>query len=295
MASDGNSETIDVGIDYLTVTGTTRQSKQRVYNFGMRLVDQERKRGNDRRLWNWKQYDGFKSGSVSTGTRDDSAIVRIAGSLAREHYREAFDAGTNCSRVDTQVTVRPGVDAQRWISSEFKRALAWSNTLRKKPAVQMLWSNNGTATIYLNKRVSDQFGRIYDKGRESLLPVLDGCVRYEVEYKGDQAMHRLKSLVSSSTPHSVICSDLHQFFKLRTCRPPWKPEGTQTLVLHRIPTDQSRQLQWMRECVSPTVRRLVECGLAQEVYDCLSLADVNSALQTGKQSTWSNRTRKRVA
>lgn len=273
MTAKSFFETVDVGVDYFTVTGTTQKSRQRVWNFGMRIAEQERHRGNERRLWNWKQYEGFNCGAVQTGVRDDSSICRVAGGLAREHYREAFDVCTNCSRIDAQVTVRPNVEPQRWIAREFNRALAWSSTLDRPPAVDLHWSNNGTATAYFNKRVSDQFGRIYDKGLQSALPVLAGCVRYEVEYKNEMALHQMKSLVRSDSPHRTICANLANFFAVRRCAPRWNPEGTQTLVLHRPPGDRERQLEWIRRSVSPTVARLIASGDMVEVLKCLGLSE----------------------
>lgn len=277
MALTRFEETVDVGVDYFTVTGTTPQSKQKVWNFGHRIMDHERQWGNERRLWNWKAYEGFKCGAVQVGTRDDSAIVRVSGSLAREHYKEAYQVCTNCSRIDTQVTVRSSMDTQKWITKEFKRALAWSTTLERKPAVDLHWSNNGTATVYFNKRVSDRFGRIYDKGAETGLDVLQGCVRYEVEWKGEQAMNQIKSLASSREPHKTIARDLHSFFTLRSCVPQFNPEGRETIVCPRRKADRTRQLEWIRASVRPTVQRLIECGELAEVLDCLGLGEVLQA------------------
>lgn len=266
-------ETVDVGVDYFTVTGTTQSSRQKVWNFGMDIVAQEKHRGNIRRLWNWKCYQGFNCGAVQVGTRDDSAIVRVAGALAREHYRKAYEVCTNCSRVDAQVTVRADRDPQKLIHAEYNRALKWSEGFDRKPAVDIHLSNNGSATAYFNKRVSDRFGRIYDKGHQSQLPVMEGCVRYEIEFKNDVAMHHLKSLATSESPHQTIARDLSQFFKFRHCQAKWNPAGRQTLVLQMPAADRERQLQWIAKSVRPTVERLIADGELQRVLDCLGLSE----------------------
>lgn len=271
-----SQEIVDLGVDWLTVTGNTKSSRKKLELFGMRLMEEEHDYGNERKPWSFKGYDGFRSGGVEVGTRYDSSIVRITGGLAREHYLEAYHTATNCSRVDFQVTVNNGIEPQQWITSQFKRAYAWSMNFKRKPHVDLLWSNNGTATLYLNQRISDQFGRLYDKGEESLNPVLEDCWRAEVEYKGDQAFHQLKHLCSSSSPGDYISANLQRFFRKRTCQLRLKPTNTQTFVLHRRPTDQDRQLEWIRKCVGPTIRRLMDSGRTQEVLDCLALPELTA-------------------
>jgi DNA relaxase NicK len=236
-------------------------------------MKEERNAGNEIKPWRFKGYTGFRSGSVEVGTREDSSIVRVAGGLARDHYTEAYHTATNCSRIDYQVTVSNGVAPQVWIAKQFKRANAWSKNFKRKPAVDLWWSNNGTATLYLNKRISEQFGRIYDKGEQSLVPVLEGCWRAEVEYKGDMAFHQLKQLVSSRTPQYYLYASLQRFFSVRSCQLQIDPTNTQTIVLHPSATDERRQLEWIRKCVSPTVKRLIARGRLQEVLDSLQLPD----------------------
>lgn len=264
---------IDWGVDWLTVTGTTKSSRLGLEKFGCRIMKEERNAGNEIKPWRFKGYEGFRSGSVEVGTRDDSSIVRIAGGLARDHYCEAFHTSTNCSRVDYQVTVCNGVDPQTWIARQFKRANAWSKEFKRKPAVDLWWSNNGTATLYLNKRVSEQFGRIYDKGEQSLVPVLEGCWRAEVEYKGAMAFHQLKQLVVHRTPQHYLYASLQRFFQIRSCQLEIDSTNTQTIVLHEPATDERRQLEWIRKCVSPTVKRLIARGRLPEVLASLQLPD----------------------
>lgn len=264
---------VDWGVDWLTVTGTTKSSRVSLESFGLRLMKEEHRCGNELRPWTFKGYEGFRSGSVEIGTRPDSTIVRISGGLAREHYVEAYHASTNCSRVDFQATVNNGIEPQAWIHRQFKRAYRWSKDFKKKPEVRMLWSNQGTGTLYLNKRISDQFGRLYDKGEESLVPMLDGAWRAEVEYKGDQSFHQLKSLVSSDDHQLYLYQSLHRFFRLRTCELQLTRASTQTIVSPRRKTDQTRRLEWIEKCVRPTVQVLIESGKSVEVLKALGISE----------------------
>jgi DNA relaxase NicK len=271
---------VDWGVDWLTVTGTTKKSRSELENFGLRLMREETAYGNESRPWSFKGYEGWRSGAVEVGTRSDSSIVRIAGGLAREHFTEAYHTATNCSRIDFQATVTNGVSPQEWIHRQFKRAYRWSKDFQKKPEVRMLWSNQGTGTLYLNKRVSEQFGRIYDKGEQSLVPVFEGAWRAEVEYKGAMAFHQLKNLVGACDRRSYLYQSLHRFFNVRTCQLELNPANIQTIVLHRPASDERRLLEWMRKCVRPSVQRLIAAGRLQEVIDSLELPKSAEASKT---------------
>jgi DNA relaxase NicK len=274
-----SDEVVDCGVDWLTVTANTKSSIIRLLDYSHNAMRDEREAGNEKRGFSFKGYEGFKCGGISYGARSDSALLRVSGGLARQHFTSAYHVATNCSRIDLQTTVRTKQSPNARIASAFKRALRHSRKLKRGPAVNLWRSSNGTATLYLGQRVSERFGRVYNKGAESLLPVLEDCVRYEVEYKGDMAMHQFKQLANTRSPALFINSEVHRFFRARACPPEFKPENTQTNVLHRMATDQRQQLEWIAKCVRPTVQRLCASGLAQEVYDCLQLGEVMLALE----------------
>lgn len=271
-------EIVDAGVDWLTATATTKQSRRRLYNAGLEWMEDEHKQGNERRCWDFKGYDGFKSGAVSVGTRHDSSIVRISGGLARQHFKEAFKLCTNISRIDQQVTVRPTRSPGQVISSCYRRALSKSRKTNSGSTVSILKHSNGSATLYLGQRVSERFGRVYDKGAESELPVMQGCVRFEYEAKGSVGLLEAKCLAASSSPQDHVIERVSRFVQDRIGRLEWNSANPQTFVLHRGATDYDRSLKWMRECVGPTAKRLAAHGLAAQVLDCLRVDEIISML-----------------
>ena len=272
MADD--YEIVDLGVDWVTATATTKASTNALWNSGMRWMIDEHKQGNDKRLWNFKGYDGFKSGAVAVGARPDSVIVRISGGLARQHFEEAFRVCTNISRLDQQVTVRSKRQAGKVISSCYRRALCKSRQSNRGPSVSILKHSNGSATLYLGQRISEKFGRVYDKGAESQLPVMQGAVRFEYEAKGSVALLEAKALAKSgNAPHHIL-ERVSKFALDRIGRLEWMSAKTQTIVLHRAATDKERSLEWMRVGVRPTALRLAELGWAQEVLDCLGVDEI---------------------
>jgi hypothetical protein len=271
-------EIVDIGVDWITATATTKTSKQKLWNCGMRLMKDEHRQGNEKRVFEWRGYSGLKSGGVSVGTRDDSSIVRISGGLARAHFAEVYRCCTNVTRLDQQVTVRSDRHPQKVIADAYRRALKTSKKSKHGPQVTILKSSNGTSTVYLGARVSEKFGRVYNKGEESQLPVFDGCVRYEYEAKGDQAMLEIKHLMSSQSLDHAIHERLSWFIKARTGRHKWMLANPQTIVLHRPSRDYARSLEWLRASVSPTVRRLIVAGYAEQVRNCLSIEELDQAL-----------------
>lgn len=269
MAADW--KIVNAGVDWVTCTGNTEQSRKRVFNLGMRLMDQELKRGNERRVWSFEGYKGFKAGGIQVGARESGSVLRITGGLADEHFNKAYDVCDNVSRLDLQFTARVDRAPAKVIACEYRRALKHSRSLKRGPTVDIWKSSNGSATCYLGQRVSERCARIYDKGRQSLLPVLDGCVRYELELKGAAAKLFSAHLANSRSRRRFAVDQVLQFVEIRGCRPELTGANLQTIVLHRPAADCARQLQWLRDGVRPTVQRLIAAGLEDAVLNCLGL------------------------
>jgi len=273
-------EVVDAGVDWVTITATTKSSALRLLEYGHSAGVSEQAQGNEKRDFQFKGYNGWRVGAVSYGARPDGAIFIARGGLAREHYRSAFEAGTNCSRIDCQVTVRSPVPPERQILNAYKSALKFSRTLRRGPRVDIHRSSQGSSTCYLGSRASEKFGRIYDKGNESLLDVLDGCVRYETEFKGAAALQQIKRVAYSKDPTHQCIREVSEFARIRHVPLELARTNPQTFVLQSRACDHQKSLDWIRLCIRPTVERLVDRGLAAEVYDCLNVGKILQALDT---------------
>lgn len=264
-------EVIECGVDWITATAKHKQSTRRLWNEGYRQIQNETRQGNEKRLWSFNGYQGFKSGGVQLGRREDGVCVRLSGGFANEKWRRIFEQSDNVSRLDLQVTVRTGKEPLHEVSRVYREASKYSRSLKRGPTVSTFRSSRGSSTVYLGSRQSDNFGRMYDKERESGLDYYQSCVRFEREVKNDLALHLCAALAVASCTNDFILAQVGQWFLNRGVSRRWS--GRSPLFIKSPPraTDSSRQLRWIRQAVAPTVARLISRGLQSEVLDALNL------------------------
>ncbi len=272
MSESNLTWVVDAGVDYLTATTRLRRSGRRALSKAEFIALGERKKGNAIAPWSMSGFSGFRCGSIQYGYRGEECIVRLSGALAAAHWRSVADAADNISRVDLQVTLREESSARTRILSHYKAARRQRARSKGGPCVSLFSGDEGGSTLYLGKRTSERYGRVYDKFAESKDERYLGCVRYEVEFKNDPAfilVQRMKGILNES---SLVQATVRQYFLDRgvVCR--WRSNDSGLLI---VPTaespDADRQLAWLRSQVRPTVQSLIECGRVQDVVNALGL------------------------
>jgi hypothetical protein len=264
-------EPFECGIDYFTATKARTRSANSFVQFANRVVRTEERLGNEKRGWGMSGYKGFRCGGAETGERADGFILRLSSGLADELWKRAYHLADNCSRIDLQVTATIDEAPSTFIAREFKRMARWSNEVKARPVVSILRENRGPATVYSGKRVSDKFGRLYDKGAESGLAHYQNCVRFEVELKGEVARLASLQLFRSKRSRSLCYSGVRQFFEERGGASWPASDFLLHLEVNRSPSDAQQKLAWLRNSVRGTVEWLKARGLEAEVCDALNL------------------------
>lgn len=263
---------IDCGVDWITVSSADSAGSRLLEQEGLRLLEQESHKGQPIRPWAMSGYEGFGCGHVSVAEYNGRVLVRAGAEVAHQHWSTLFALSESCSRLDCQVTLGRYSDPQRLIHQCFKQARSQLGKFKRPPAVDLWASNNGSSTLYLNKRSSNQFGRVYDKGRESRLDYYQGCVRFEVEFKSDaarQVAHAIAGKSRQSTDAAAHCSG---FFDARGIRAPAAFVSGKHIVLPRSKPDVARRLEWLSVAVRPAVLALVALGYHKEVVAALGLS-----------------------
>jgi len=274
----------EAGIDYFTVTGKGGQPTRQLAAFGAELLSDERKAGNEYRGWGMAGFNGFKAGCVQLGERGKEVILRVSGVGAMAAFREAMTHADSISRLDTQFTVRTAKDAPTVIRRCYRSAKRLRDRRHTRGCVSILQSTDSSSTIYLNRRSSEVFGRIYDKGRESKLDHYWNAVRFETEFKGKMARRMAQELLQETdlelgsyqitrrvlaarSALANVCIDAlprsrASFFllKARTSRTISAPASLCT-----------RRSHWLRSAVRPTVDLFRKHGRLDEIYDALGL------------------------
>ena len=267
-------DVVDFGVDWFTCTGNTKASKARLCNLGARLIKKEAGYGNTKRNWHFEGYEGFKSGGVAVGTRSTGSIVVCSGREARDYWRECFDACDNVSRLDIQYTARAERSPAYTINRSRREALRHAKTLRRPPKVSLWSEHGGSNTLYLGKRVSENFGRIYDKATESQSPVFQGCVRFEREVKGNLALQLSKYLYPQRTHRDRILAEVQGFMQRRGVPYVGTADKLKLLNSPRRKTDIARKQQWLKEQVRPTVQLLSEYYSIEDIANWLGLSQL---------------------
>lgn len=213
-----NPVLVHVGIDWITVTNTGDKRAQNLFESGNLLMRMAVCEGNRKKPWSMSGFIGYCSGHVQFGTRGDEVMVRLSGDYAHDYWREVYDESTNCTRLDVQATYRLDCDVGPVISRHFSQAKRFREERKRTPTVSLLSTNNGPSTLYLNKRVSETFARVYDKGAESGMKEFERCIRYELELKGSEAARVSSYLRSHSSADRCAGLIAIQYFEGRFIR-----------------------------------------------------------------------------
>lgn len=275
-------------VDWLTVTTSAPDIKRDLFAACVDTMEQLKSQGNVVKTWGLRGYKGWACNSLRWGTRKDSDIVMMSGALAQTNYVELLRTCPNPTRIDLAVTVTlatplEGVAYNAFSSSTDKDAL--DGRLTRK--FTFLRNSQGGETLYVGSRFSDQYGRLYDKGREDRQSLEAGVPegkiwRYEVEFKGvrakrigDQIIQKLRE---TDDIHQEIGDTVYKWFLARlpvVIMEPYENLPFHTEISANV-SDAETTLNWLSTQVSPSIRRLRESGQLREVLDALGLSDIDN-------------------
>jgi DNA relaxase NicK len=131
-------------------------------------------------------------------------------------------------------------------------------------------------TLYLGRRVSDVFMRVYDKHRESKLDHYKGCWRFEVQYNNRAAWTTMQALAEHNFDDEWLRDRVLSEFMKRGISGAGLKRGTCAVPFRRDPrpaSSSSSRLAWLKSQVRPTVDQLVQAGYREEVLVALGLRD----------------------
>lgn len=262
---------VSVGVDYLTVTGVDSRMPGELHSEATALFQAQADKGNQIKAWGLSGFSGFSCGGVQIGKRDGDVIVRLSSSVAQSSWRKIYQAGANCSRVDSQVTIQVASGPTLVIDEVLEEARAHSTSKRNKPIVRWTQEHTGGYTVYVGSRKSNCFGRVYDKGRESRLREYEKCVRFEVQFQNELANIVAGRMFSAQSEIPVIVSDCHQFFRSRGVAPRWYYSAGATYGCSRMASDVDKNLRWLANAVRPCLRRLMDAGYGDAAFRSLGL------------------------
>lgn len=265
-------EVVDVGVDWITLTASHPDLCFKQLTRAGALLQRVQKQGFMKHPFSMQGYTGFRAGSVELGARPGGTLVRLGSNVARDYWKDIFYVSENCSRIDLQVTLRYHRTPSQEIARHYRNMLRAHSREAGGPTVSMFRSSDGGATLYVGKRSSRLFGRIYDKGVESGLEEFQNTMRAEVEYKGDVARFVSREVANSGVPLIECRERVAQFFKERHCDLRILTTSELRQCRTAQPADVWRTLEWIRTSVRLSARKLVAGGLQQQLLDALGLS-----------------------
>lgn len=261
------------GIDWFTTTATDKKTALLVLLRAERLMARENRAGGFIKPWRMSGYAGWRCGRIEYGTRNDGAIARLSSDLADSEWWDFWQITGRCSRIDLQATLRhvdqPNVPLRK-MARMVKRFYRDRND---GPEIREVQTHRGGYTLYIGKRTSSLFFRGYNKAAQSGLSDYEGCARLELEVKGCLCGPVINCLQSYETIAQGVCGILTKFMTDRGMAPiSAKVIPTSLYEVSPRVTDCLKSLQWLDAGVKPSVLKLVEMGLLEEVCESLGLS-----------------------
>ena len=279
-------ETQSACVDWLTVVAREGGMKTDIFISAQLFLSDLKDAGFTARPWGMKGYKGWSCGSVRWGTRETDDILMLSGEYAQVNGLAILQQCPNPSRIDLALTITLATPVREiaWDAYQ-KNASTLGTPCNKRRKLTFIRNNWGGQTVYIGSRFSDQYGRLYDKGRESSQGQQEGTPegkiwRYEVEFKGKRAKRIGDQLLASIEQNDNIAGQIgatvDKWFLSRDVEPinnpyvdlPYFTEVSATV------SDDDKTIAWISSSVSPSVQRLIDKGKKDAVLDALGLGDL---------------------
>jgi DNA relaxase NicK len=249
----------DAGLDYLRVTTQDRGCKANFARYYARVALQDAKLGYKQKTGGAFGFIGQKTRHALIGDKGDWQMLQVSGYSAKSGWFLAHD-GSQASRIDLQLTVFVGeLCVEQVIRDAYNAACKHIRSKSRPIEVTMIEKRGKAQTVYLGKRSSDIFCRIYDKFEESGKEEHRGCVRYEVELKGRASKACWQSLVLHKTNFAEMLQSVIACFAERGVLIPVEDVSEHDIQFPKPePTTTDNTLAWLQRQVAPTVKRLTE-------------------------------------
>jgi hypothetical protein len=272
MPQGDSCEIISMGVDWITATTKDVDAGVRLLTWASELCTWSMRVGHERRGWGMAGFQGVQAGQVQLGQRNHEAIVRLSSDLAAIEWRRCYALADSVTRFDVQCTTRSSRPAATRIRRDLTAATRRARRSARAATVTSLRCTDGGFTVYLGKRSSNVFGRIYDKGVQSGDQRWQNCVRHEVEYKGDAARLAIREVAARRHDCDGVAACLQGFFSDRSGSLEWLDDTRSQLTIPRHRRDELSFFRWLRHSVRSGAQRVVECGRGAELLDALGLA-----------------------
>lgn len=264
-------DSIDAGIDWLTLTSVGGMQTEVLLKLGSALVADRKRDGFAEQPYGAGGYRGFSCGGVRYGSRgDDEAILILSGLEADRNFR-MIPHLDRLTRIDIQMTVEMPIAKPAFARLLYEELKDQHDADEYRYNLRLIQGLTGD-TLYIGSRRSSTFVRVYDKSKD-----IDGAEpgqfwRFEAEYKRHKPFAvalRVKQADSKKAAiETLVCSEMQKRGV------PLNIQRTIAFDPFRVPrkeTTVTNQLAWLRKSVRPLVRRLAIDGYYKEALRALGV------------------------
>jgi hypothetical protein len=256
-----DGKVVDVGIDYLTLTYSTKEPHfNDFWQLSREFLLQELEADEELKPCSNGFYQGFRGKHFFTGDNGHGAIIEVSGKLADRTANVFFwkDWKPKCTRLDAQVTVQYEEEADAH-GARLRRAIRkfeMGIEAGERQAITHFEDRTRDTGITSGVRGNTRYFRAYHAasgGHEHL----DGNHwRYELELRKDHANEAWRMYLGSGMTgplsRSLVQSELMRW----DIALPWM-ENTECpkLAPHREKTTNERRMQWIDFSCSPALKQ----------------------------------------
>lgn len=272
QASPYSFDCVSAGVDWITCTARGKDARAGLEMAADGLLQEEAGRGVEITPARLRDYVGWKAPGIISGRRAGDSICVLSAAHALAHWQTVAQHATNVSRLDLQVTVwthgeQPALS--RWYYQRVKRLPPSRGRPRSFSLIQ---THPHGDTLYVGKRQSDCFGRVYDYATAHAKAPPRTLWRYEVEYKRHLASHHAHSLLSERVHKSRVESIVAQWYDARGVRPAWSFQESSHLERVSDREIERDVLQWFETSLSKTVAKAIRRYGVAAVVEALHLS-----------------------
>lgn len=282
---------ISAGVDWLTATRKHGEGALPFLEAGNALLDEVRAAGGDIKPAALRDYVGHRGQGCFYGARPTDSIIVISGQRAPAHFAKVAQAASNVSRLDLQVSVWTHGEQPNIAREQYARLTKLPPARGRPRNYSLIQSHPTGETLYVGKRSSDYYGRVYDWSAAHKAGVPLTIWRFEIEIKRLPARAHSHAL-ACDLDHSISVADyVFDWFVDRGLQVTWSKEDSEVKLQRPIAEKHRDTLAWIETNMSKTVARMIKQHGLQKVVFALGLGDMvrpftEEEKRNACQSTW---------
>ena len=277
--ADHSTTVLEAQVDWLTCSYRGDKKSRSLASFAIDCENIEAERGDKRQKFGLNGYEGWRTGRVRWGAKDNATLIQLSGQLADDYAGSLIPDATTITRLDLQVTARPNPPNIDYGQQALRELTSWYLDHPLSAVPSHTSDANGGWTTYVGARRSPTFARLYNKGAECI-GRSDGpgyqryrdAWRWELECHDAFASSLAVGVAGVGDRAAFIQNYVHDYFSRRGHRCLFAPGSD---PVYRAGSsrrsDRQTRLHWLSHSVAPAVRELLGQPNPQEVIDALGL------------------------